>query len=82
VTLPRVRTWTKKREQYLNARWREDPKRQNLEWWEKFFAYVNQSDLLTGRLDGRDWQANLEWLLKESNFVKVIEGNYENRNAA
>jgi hypothetical protein len=81
-TLPRVSSWTTKRRQYLNARWREDPKRQNLEWWRGFFKYVAKSDLLTGNLDGRPWQANLEWLVKESNFVKVIEGNYENRSAA
>jgi len=75
--LPVVRVWNEKRKRLLSARWREDPTRQSLEFWRKYFRYVSKSDFLTGRANG--FQASLEWLVNSSNFVKVIEGNYENR---
>jgi len=77
-TLPRVRVMTSARETQLRQRWREDKKRQNMEWWKKFFAYVGRSDFLTGRENpnGRNWMADLEWLTKAGNFAKVIEGKY------
>lgn len=76
-TLPRVRQWTPARQQALRTRWREDEARQDIGWWEKLFEYVKASDFLMGRVSG--FQCSLEWLLKAKNFVKVIEGNYENR---
>lgn len=75
--LPSVKIWNDKRQKLLKARWREDEKRQNLDWWTKFFRYVSKSDFLMGRANG--FQASLEWLINSSNFVKVVEGNYENR---
>jgi len=77
-TLPKVRIWTEKRKKHLAARWNEDPDRQSLEFWEKFFKYVATSDFLTGRTG--KFEANLEWLVNQTNFVKVFEGNYDNRN--
>jgi len=76
---PRIRDWTKARAAHLQARWREDPKRQTLDWWRRLFAYVAESDFLTGRVatDGRKpFSASLEWLLKPENFAKVREGRY------
>lgn len=77
-TLPRVRVMTSARETQIRQRWREDKKRQSLDWWKKFFAYVERSDFLTGRENpnGRNWMADLEWLTKAGNFAKVIEGKY------
>jgi hypothetical protein len=75
--LTQVRTWTDKRAKALKARWREDKKRQSLEFWEKLFIYIAQSDFLTGKAS--DWQADLEWIINPSNLVKIIEGKYENK---
>ena len=36
------------------------------------------SDFLNGR-NFKGWTANYDWLIKPENFVKVIEGNYNNR---
>lgn len=84
--LPRVKAWTDERQALLRSRWREDPKRQDLDWWRKFFGYVSQSDFLMGRAKGRGdappFMADLEWLIRPKNFVKVIEGKYENREVA
>jgi len=81
-TCPRVREWTETRQSLLRSRWRDDPKRQTLEWWRKFFAYVSESDFLCGRTEPRKgsppFLCDLEWLIRPSNFVKVIEGKYHN----
>lgn len=75
-SLRQVRTWEGKRPKHLQARWREDFERQNLDWWGRFFGYVAKSDFLMGRKT--DFAADLEWLIAPSNFAKVIEGKYEN----
>lgn len=36
------------------------------------------SDFLNGRND-RGWVADYDWMVKPGNFVKVLEGNYDNR---
>lgn len=84
-SLRRVREWTNARQTMLRKRWSEDPARQNLDWWREFFDYVAQSDFLMGRTQGQTgegFDCDLEWLLRPKNFVKVIEGKYENRRAA
>jgi len=66
-----------KREIHLRARWKEDPSRQTVDFWERFFAYVAKSDFLMGRVDGqRTWRADLGWLINRENFDKVFQGNY------
>lgn len=79
--LPAIRIWTDKRKAFLRARWRENQKRQNLEYWENLFDYIADSDFLCGRVPGRNgrkpFKADLEWLLKPDNFAKVIEGKYD-----
>jgi uncharacterized protein YdaU (DUF1376 family) len=78
--LPAVKVWNDKRKQALQARWREGESRQNLDYWKDLFIYVSASDFLCGRAS--TFHATLEWLVNSTNFVKVIEGNYENRKAA
>jgi len=38
---------------------------------------VKQSDFLTGKV--RDWRANFDWIFRPTNFVKILEGNYNNK---
>jgi hypothetical protein len=75
--LTQVRSWTNARANLLKTRWREDVRRQNLDYWERMFKYIAKSDFLTGK-DGK-WSADLEWIIKEANFVKILEGKYENK---
>jgi hypothetical protein len=77
-TMPRVVEWTPARRAFLSARWKEKTERQNIEWWRKFFAYIAKSDFLTGKTKNPFMGCNLEWIIRPSNFVKIIEGNYEN----
>lgn len=41
------------------------------------FETAEKSDFLKG-VNDRNWQASFEWLTKEKNFVKVLNGNYNN----
>ena len=76
--LPSVKTWNEGRRKLLATRWREDEKRQNLEFWERFFKYVAKIPILMGDND-RGWQADLEWMLNTKKFTKIIEGGYERK---
>ena len=91
---PKPELWSGARATALKARWRwvltakkRDGKRyaktreEALDWFGRFFAYVAQSDFLTGR-DGKWTGCDLGWLCSESNFAKVVQGNYDNREAA
>lgn len=73
--LPQVKIWTPKRQGYLRSRWNEDKSRQNLPWWEKYFLKIKQSPFLTGNVT--DFKASLEWVVNQSNMVKILEGKYD-----
>lgn len=78
---PRIKVWGKDRAASLQARWREDPKRQTTEYWDRFLRHCAASRFLTGRVEanGRPFLPGLEWLVKSSNFAKIIEGRYHER---
>ena len=92
--LPQVRVWNGQRASNLKSRWRwlltakkpsgarhANSASEALDFFDRFFGYVAASDFLTGR-DGK-WQGcDLAWLVKAENFAKVIEGKYQNREAA
>lgn len=91
--LAQPRTWTGQREANLRSRWRwvmtakrQDGERyattddEGLEYFQRLFGYVRESDFLMGR-SGK-WQCDLPWLMKAENFAKVIDGKYDNRDAA
>jgi hypothetical protein len=86
---PRVSDWTPERQKIMRARWRERALRKKkgyrteedgMAFWKRYFSYVAESLFLTGRTEGRDGKApfvaDLEWLVRPKNFVKVIEGHY------
>ena len=77
-TMPAVREWTDTRKSLLRSRWREKAERQSVDWWRGFFADVSKSDFLCGRTD-KPFTCSLEWMLKPTNFTKIIEGFYIGR---
>jgi hypothetical protein len=92
-TLRRVEVWNDTRKGYLRQRWREvaeeltkDNKTEGadvLTWFAEFFDHIGESKFLTGRVnskDGRPFLADLEWILKPSNFAKIVEGKYHGAN--
>jgi uncharacterized protein YdaU (DUF1376 family) len=79
---PRIKVWDGARADALRTRWREDAKRQSLDYWRRFFAHVAASPFLTGQRDGgngRPFLPGLDWLVKAANFAKVIEGRYHDQ---
>lgn len=79
---PRIKIWDGARAATLQARWREDPKRQSAEYWGRFFRHCAGSKFLTGQVEdrgGRPFLPGLDWLVKASNFAKIIEGRYHER---
>jgi len=76
---PRVKVWKGARADALRARWREDAKRQSLDYWARFFRHVAESPFLTGREYGagkRPFLPGLDWMVKAENFAKIIEDRY------
>jgi len=72
--LPQVRTWPESNQKILRTRWKEEPERQNLSWWESYFKYIHESTFLTGR--ETDFTADLEWVVRPKNMTKIINGRY------
>lgn len=42
------------------------------------FQKAEASDFLKGKND-RNWQANFDWIMKDGNLAKILEGNYDNK---
>lgn len=43
------------------------------------FENVHKSDHLSGRRPNSDWKASFDWIFKPENFIKILEGNYQNK---
>lgn len=69
------------RRRLVRARWRENP---DLAHWRKYFRYVSTSGFLTGKVqlrkDEPPFEADFEWLMRPTNYAKVIEGKYHRNN--
>ena len=53
----------------------------NMEELEEAFRKAEASDFLKGKND-RNWQANFDWIMKDRNLAKILDGNYDNRQSA
>ncbi len=42
------------------------------------FMMAEQSDFLKGK-NNRNWTANFDWIMKDANLAKILDGNYENK---
>lgn len=76
--LPPVRAVTGNRKRSCEARWREN---RNPGYWAGVIARVLKSDFLTGRVPGKTWLADFDWLVRPDTHVRVIEGKYDNRSS-
>ncbi|MEX3614721.1 MAG: hypothetical protein VB141_13430 [Burkholderia gladioli] len=82
---PTIRDWTPARAKHLRCRWNEDPKRQNLDWWRRFFGYIAESAFLAGRVSSgnrKPFTPGLDWICKAENFAKIREGRFHDEAAA
>ncbi len=71
---PKMQRLTPARKTALQARLKEVD---GLDGWIVAMDKAAASDFLSGRSGG--WIANFDWLCKQANFTKLLEGNYDNR---
>jgi len=77
-TLPELQSVNKtlwkgsKREKDLTARWRQNEEFRKGEFWGWYFKSVKQSAFHMGEND-RQWKADIGWLIKKDNFIKMVE---------
>lgn len=74
VSFPKVKALSDSRKKSIKARLNT----YSIEDMENVFKKAEASDFLKGKND-RNWQANFDWLMKDSNFAKVLDGNYDNK---
>ena len=75
VSFPRVRPpISESRKKAIKARMRV----YTIDEFRRMFEMAERSDFLKGS-NGRDWSANFDWMIKDTNMAKILEGNYENR---
>jgi hypothetical protein len=70
--------WVLTAKKKSGARYATD-KDEAVAWFGRFFAHVAKSEFLTA---GNKWVPDLGWLMKAENFCKVIQGNYDHKEAA
>lgn len=49
-----------------------------LDDFKRLFEMAESSQFLKGQ-NNRNWSANFDWLIKDANIAKVLEGNYNNK---
>ena len=86
----KVEVWHDTRKSMLRTRWneiheelyKENPECTEddiLKWWADFFKFIAKSKFLTGKTyskDKRPFMVDLEWIVRPTNFTKIIERKY------
>lgn len=94
--LPRHKSseWHSTRQAHLQARWRSkaaehgwQTQADGITYFRRLFRHIGKSDFLCGRArpktpDSPPFMCSLEWLVRPTNWSKVIEGNYHRGTAA
>lgn len=71
---PAIRSLSDARKKALSARLNQ----YSVDDFENLFKKAEASDFLKGA-NNRNWQANFDWLIKDANMAKVLDGNYDNK---
>ena len=74
VSFPSIRTLSDSRRKAIKARLNT----YSLEDFQTVFQNAENSSFLKGSND-RNWTATFDWLIKDSNMAKVLEGNYADK---
>lgn len=74
VSFPRLNKLSESRKKAIKARL----KTYTLEDFQKLFEMAEASGFLKGQND-RNWSATFDWLIKDSNMAKVLDGNYQDK---
>ena len=74
VSFPRLTTLSDARKKAIKARL----KAYTIDDFQLMFEKAEQSSFLKGS-NNRNWSANFDWMIKDSNMAKILDGNYDNR---
>jgi|GEM_PF-6570727 len=73
LRLPKAKILSTSRKRKIRARIKEFGEKNVF----KILEIIDKSNFLCGE-NGRGWRANFDWILESRNFVKILEGNYNN----
>lgn len=74
MSFPRLIKLSESRKKAIRARL----KTYSAEDFRKVFEMAESSSFLKGQND-RNWSATFDWMLKDSNFAKILDGNYQDK---
>ena len=74
VSFPAIRSLSEARKKAIRARLNT----YSIEDFKTMFEKAEQSSFLKGSNE-RSWTATFDWLIKDSNMAKVLDGNYEDK---
>ena len=74
VSFPRLKTLSDARKKAIKARLNV----YTVEDFKEVFKKVEDSNFLKGK-NNRDWVATFDWIIKDSNMAKILDGNYDDK---
>lgn len=74
VSFPKIKTLNEMRKKAIKARLRT----YSVDDFKLLFKKAEGSSFLKGS-NSRNWSATFDWLIKDSNMTKVLEGNYDDK---
>ena len=75
ISFPKIKTIDGNRKKAVGARWRTY---KSLDVFEELFKIAESSSFLKGNGD-RNWVADFDWMMKPTNFAKILEHKYDDR---
>lgn len=72
VSFPRLNKLSDARKKAIKARLNQ----YNIEDFQRMFNMAESSSFLKGKND-RNWSANFDWMIKDANMAKILDGNYQ-----
>lgn len=76
ISLPKVKALSNKRKEKIKTTYKEVG---SIEAFEEVFRKAEKSPFLSGR-NGKWGGCNFDWLINYNNFLKVLEGTYDEKN--
>jgi predicted phage replisome organizer len=73
VSFPRLSKLSESRKKAIRARLNQ----YTIDDFKRMFELAEESDFLKGA-NGRNWTATFDWMVKDSNMAKILDGNYKN----
>ncbi len=75
VSYPKVKSLSEARKKAIKARFKSGYR---IEDFEICFSNAENSGFLKGK-NNKNWSANFDWLIKDANMAKVLDGNYNEK---